>query len=534
MKQYEKSKQAEVAIVVPPVVCHHLDPHTGIPFMPHMAAYLAGALYNTGYEVQIIDCFGLQPHQRQLIDEFMLMGIDELWVAKNLKKSVKVVYIYCRTMAEFIAIERLTITLKKHRPDIKICLFENIQAVTSYSLRHVVEDLMSIGCAAAIMGEPELRSAAVTQALLNNQSLETIPGTAFWNNGKVQCTEPAQLEKQLDLLQLPLWEKFPLEGYWIADFSHAPREKRKFLPLLTSRGCSFNCTFCLAPMVNNRWRSRSALNVVNEMEYFYNAMGVREFHISDLNPTVNDERIQQICKLLIRKNLKVTWKLAQGTKIETIKSYRTLELMAKAGCRYISFSPESGSKKLLKIMRKPFDHEHAVMMAQKMHELGIKTQACFIAGVPGEQEDDRKQSIAYAKKLLSVGVDEISVFIFTPVPGAELSKSLDGFHHYSQCTPSPSWRKDYKTVLNYRIRMYCMYFIFLIFRPFRLKEIIKNIYNKRYQTKMEMSLFKQIKLYLLRYFPQIYPRINAEQYMENMERVSLKHYDSVLKSLSKE
>ncbi|MCD4743764.1 MAG: hypothetical protein K8R67_14975, partial [Desulfobacteraceae bacterium] len=121
----KENKKAEavkepVVIVVPPVVCHNLDPHTGIPFMPHMAAHLAGALVQAGREIQVIDCFGLQPNERQVIGEFMLMGVSEKWVANHLSEKAKVCYIYCRTIAEFIAVERLIEALKKNKPNLKI------------------------------------------------------------------------------------------------------------------------------------------------------------------------------------------------------------------------------------------------------------------------------------------------------------------------------------------------------------------------------------------------------------------------------
>ena len=57
MKQSLSVQNAEVAIIVPPVVVHHIDPHTGIPFMPHIAAYLAASLRDGGYCVQVIRLF---------------------------------------------------------------------------------------------------------------------------------------------------------------------------------------------------------------------------------------------------------------------------------------------------------------------------------------------------------------------------------------------------------------------------------------------------------------------------------------------
>ena len=500
-------------VIVPPVVCHNLDPHTGIPFMPHMAAHLVGSLKCGGArKVQVIDCFGLQPNSRQLIGEFMLMGVDEDWVLEHINSEALTCYIYCRTIAEFIAVERLVFKLKSVRPQLKIILFENIQSVTSYSLTNVAMDFLEKGVDCIMLGEPEDRVNTVASRLEANISLDGIPGLAYLDqNREINFSVPAELPKDLDSLPMPAWEDFPLEGYWKAGFAHAPVSGLLFLPILTSRGCPYRCTFCIAPSVNPKWRSRSAKHVVDEMEHFYRTLGVRDFHVSDLDPTVNDKRTQEICRELIHRDLPIVWKLAQGTKIETIKSFETLELMARAGCVFVSFSPESGSSRLLKIMNKPFDHEHAHRMAKKMHELGIRMQAVFIGGVPGELPKDQSLSLDYARRLIKAGVDEISLVIFTPLPGAALSESFKDFTHYSQCTPSPAWRKDYKQLTVYRRRMYfTLFFYKLLYHPASFARMMYGIVTLRFSTKMEMSIFKQAKLYALKYTPWVFSALRID------------------------
>lgn len=508
-----------VAVIVPPVVCHNLDPHTGIPFMPHMAAHLAGALVAAGREVQVIDSFGLQPNNRQLVDDFMLMGVDESWVASHLNADVRVCHIYCRTIAEFIAVERLVSKIKSARPEVRISLFENIQAVTSYSLRHVAAEFIGKGVDCVIMGEPEDRAAEVTCALENCGNLDHLEGIAYRRGDEIVVKPSSKLPTNLDALPMPAWERFPLQGYWSAGFAHAPVGKARFLPILTSRGCPYRCTFCIAPEVNPTWRYRSAKHVVDEMEHFYRVLNVTDFHVSDLDPTVSDKRTRQICHELIRRKLPIIWKLAQGTKIETIKNEETLDLMAAAGCRFVSFSPESGSKRLLKIMNKPFDHEHGLRMARKMHQLGIRTQAVFLGGVPGEEPADRDLSVAYARKLIHAGVDEVSLVIFTPLPGAKLSGAINDFRHYSECTPSPSWRKDYRILTAYRRRMYLNLLLSkLRYHPTKLVREVSSLVRFEFKTKMEMSLFKQLKLYGLHYAPWLFSRIDSEQVLANAAR----------------
>lgn len=494
------------SVIVPPVVCHNLDVHTGIPFMPHMAAHLAGMLRHLGYGLRVIDCFGLQPNQRRVVNEFMLMGADVDSVPGRLPPGTRVAFIYCRTIAEFVAVELIIAALRRDRPEVKIVLFENVQAVTSYSLRHVADEFIGKGADAVVLGEPETRAGAVADALTEGRSLDDVPGIVYLKDGRPRGTGPAVLEKQLDDLPFPAWDVFPLEGYWTAGFAHAPvRRGDKFVPILTSRGCPYRCTFCIAPEVNPTWRARSASNVVDEMEHLHHTLGITDFHVSDLDPTVSDKRTREICQEIITRRLPITWKLAQGTKIETIKSEETLDLMARAGCRFVSFSPESGSTRLLAIMNKPFDHEHALRMARHMHSLGIRMQAVFIGGVPGELPEDRDLSVAYATRLIQAGVDEISLVIFTPLPGAALSKALTGYRHYSECTPSPAWRSDYPLLMAYRRRMYLNFFrAKLRYHPGKVFREVVRLLTARFETKMEMSLFKQVKLYGLRYCPFLF------------------------------
>ena len=507
------SDKVRVAIVVPCVVVHHLDPHTGIPFMPHMAGYLGGALDRCGYDVQCIDCFGLNPHRRRIDGEFMFMGEDEQWVVDHLAEDTKVVFVYCRTIEDLVSTERICAALLRQRPEVKVAVFENIQTVNSFSLKEIVKEYIDRGVHVGVMGEPEQRCDAIVKALLSDiDALRDVQGVAYTDSrGEYHITPDEPFNRKLDDLAFPLWERFPLEGYWQVHFAHAPSTNRRFVPLLTSRGCPYRCSFCVSPAINPTWRARSAKNVVDEMEYFYRLMDIRDFHVSDLDPTVADKRTQDIARELIARKLPITWKIAQGTKIETIKSEQTLDLLAESGCTFFSFSPESGSTRMLKLMNKSFDHEHALRMTKRMNALGMRTQACFIAGVPGEEEADRKISIAYVKSLVKAGVDEIAVTIFTPIPGAALSNAMSGYSHYSQLTHSPSWRSDYGVVQWYRRRMYLTFFWHKLRYPRKVLREIRGILSRQFQTKMEMSIYKVVKLRALYFAPFLFRKLDSER-----------------------
>ena len=73
------------------------------------------------------------------------------------------------------------------------------------------------------------------------------------------------------------------------------------------------------PKTSNRiWNFRSAGNIVDEIEEYINKYDVKEFHLEDLNPTVNEKMTKELCREIIKRNIKITWKIVSGTKAETI------------------------------------------------------------------------------------------------------------------------------------------------------------------------------------------------------------------------
>ena len=115
-------------------------------------------------------------------------------------------------------------------------------------------------------------------------------------------------------------KQIPLKNYWDLKYAHGPFHSKKYLSILTSRGCPYPCKFCVVPETNNRkWRYKSPKKVVDELEFYNKNLNISEFHLEDLNPTVNEDRMISICNEIIKRNLNISWKIVAGTKVESIK-----------------------------------------------------------------------------------------------------------------------------------------------------------------------------------------------------------------------
>jgi len=488
-----------IVLINPNLVVQRNDPFTtGIVYMPIGLAYTAAALQDAGYDIEVIDAFAEAPEKGIQTGSFTLLGLSDGELAARFPDNVQAVFVYAINLTNHIAAVNAVNAVKIKHPDVPVVILENSQAVTAYALHKVCDEFYEAGADFVITGEPEYRAVSLINVLLGSgsiQDLRDIDGlgtTDFYS-------PPVDHIQELDLLSFPAWEMFPLENYWNLRFAHGPQSTPRYLPLLTSRGCPYACRFCVVPATNqNRWRSRSAVNVVDEIAFYIERFNVREFHIEDLDPTISDERVREIAEEIIRRDLDIVWKIAAGTKVETIRNEETVDLMAKSGCRYISISPETGSARVLKLMKKPFDLDHAVRIVRRMNEVGIFSQACFVLGFPGEDETDRQQTWELVHDLTKKGVDEIALFIITPVPGSAIFDEFEGYISLSEMNFTPTWRHDYEDLSRFRLRLYAHFLWWkLRYHPLKILRQPLNFLRRRYETKMEMVPFRAIKLWLV-------------------------------------
>lgn len=485
-----------IVLINPNLVALRNDPFTtGIVYMPISLAYVAALLRTAGIAVTVIDAFAQKPRQARREGKFLVLGLSYAEVVERVPDNASVVIVYAINLTNHLSAVGIIKSLKRARPSLPLVVLENTQAVTAYALRPVAHEFYEVGADYVLTGEGDHRVVYLAQVVLdgsakgNLRQLDGLGSREFYNS-------PIGTVTDLDSLPFPAWELFPLENYWNCRFAHGPQTNDRYLPLLTSRGCPYPCRFCVVPATNNQeWRPRSAKNVVDEMEFFVGQFGVREFHIEDLNPTISDQRIRDLCDEIMRRKLDVAWKIVAGTKVETIRSEETIDVMAMAGCRYISISPETGSPRLLQLMRKPFNLDHAVRLVKRMNQVGIRSQACFVLGYPTETEEDLRMTWNLVRDLTCQGVDEIALFIITPVPGSAICEEFQGYKSLSELNFSPTWRADYRRLSRFRLRLYA-HFLFwkLEHHPLKILRQLSNFLRRRFETKMEMTPFRAIVL----------------------------------------
>lgn len=260
---------------------------------------------------------------------------------------------------------------------------------------------------------------AVASESLSPEKLAAIPGLV-WRNGEGMRVNPNCFIEELDSVGLPAWDLMPPDTYPKAPhgafFRNFP-----MAPIVVTRGCPFPCTFCGGSAASGKKiRSRSVDSVIDELKLLHDRFGVKEFQIEDDNFTFNTAFVKDFCERLLSLNLGFTWSFPNGIRLDTIDP-PLLDLMKKAGCYAINFGIESGSERILKLIRKNITPDGIRKQLRMARDAGFDIGGFFIVGFPSETEEEIMETIRFAR---SLPLDRVGISYFQPFPGTPIYYEL--------------------------------------------------------------------------------------------------------------
>lgn len=269
-------------------------------------------------------------------------------------------------------------------------------------------------------GEPTCLELA--ERIEKGKSLDDVRGTAVrTKDGRLKSNADRPLIKDVDSLPFPAFDLLPHERYRASPHHSLSFTKKAtlspYVPMFTSRGCPFACTFCASKVVWGRGiRYRSPENVLEEIRHWHETLGVKNIDFYDDTFTLNKPRAVKILKGMIDLDLDINWTCP--TRVDCVDD-EILHLMDKAGCYYIRYGVESGSPKVMKLNKKGITREKTIETFRKTREHNMARNAFFIFGHPGETMEDAEQTIAFSKQL---DPDLAIFYTLIPLPGSEVEK----------------------------------------------------------------------------------------------------------------
>ena len=356
-------------------------------------AYLAAVLEENGHEVNVIDCPALEMNHEELRAKLASLEPNVIGIT-SMTPTIQSALLSARVAKEAC-------------PDAMVVLggphatFMDEQVLTQEAAVDIV---------ARSEGEQTLLELA--QNVSNSKSVNRIEGITFRNNRQIVRTPNRPFIQKLDELPRPAYKYFQLEKYRLFG--------RRILPIITSRGCPSQCSFCTtARMFGKTFRARSPKNVVDELEFLRDTYGADAFSFYDDTFTLDKKRTLQICEEIKNRKIGIPWDCQ--TRVSQV-SKEILAKMREANCQQVFFGVESGCQKILDAVKKGTSVEQNEKAIRLAKDAGLFVAISVIIGYPGETKDMFKQTIDLIRK---AEPDDVYLCVATPYPGTELRRLVE-------------------------------------------------------------------------------------------------------------
>jgi anaerobic magnesium-protoporphyrin IX monomethyl ester cyclase len=380
-----KTNRTKIALVNTPLLekagHHPLFPPLGL-------AYMAAVLEQNDFEVKIIDCPVCEIDHRKLkaeLDTFQptIIGIGAMTpIIESALESAHAAKEVC--------------------PDAKVVMGG---PHATFADKQILADEKTVDIVVRGEGEETLLEIAKQSAEL--KKINEIKGITFRKDNQIIQSPDRPFIQNLDALPRPAYKYIPIERYRITGM--------KLLPIISSRGCPFQCSFCVASqMFGAKYRARSPKNVLDELEWLRDEYKAEGIAFQDDTLTFDRKRALEICEGMIDRRIDLPW--GCGSRADVV-TRELLASMSKAGCDEICFGVESGCQRIRDSLKKRVTTKQCENAIKWAKEAGIFVTVSVIIGYPGETKETLQESLDFVRRMEP---DDVWLCHATPFLGTEL------------------------------------------------------------------------------------------------------------------
>lgn len=362
-----------------------------------------------------------------------------------------------------------------------------------------------------VVGEGEYTFFQLCNALDEKKDIDNIGGLFFRKKDQLIHNPKEDVIKDLDVLPFPYYDRFSS----VKENNGKIRE----YPILSSRGCPFNCTYCSMPTImGKKWRSHESERVIKELKHAKELYQSTSFTVVDDNFTLNLNRVEMICDLLVKENVSLPWNSQNGIRADRINE-SLAKKMYKAGCQFVWIGIESADEYVFNQINKGERLEDIEKGISNLKKAGIRVGGFFITGLPHSTRETDLKGVDFVRENQIEGW----WFNFVPYPHTESYKwvqnygkavrSSDGVLQFGTGIIEPVFEtreyskedriqtyieihvrlKYFDRLADYSLRSYKKWLqVYRVVAPFGLKAIVSlMVFVLKDQAKSILSLYKK-------------------------------------------
>ncbi|MFQ6032514.1 MAG: B12-binding domain-containing radical SAM protein, partial [Candidatus Zixiibacteriota bacterium] len=305
--------------------------------------------------------------------------------------------------------------------------------------------------------------------------ISRISGLSYKIGNRVHHNDPRP--HLLDLDSLPRIDLSLIEGFTNMDI----------IPVLTSRGCPYDCTFCsVTKMFGHKYRFCNREKTIEELRYYRKLYPGSWVFFYDDNFTASPERTKKLLEMMLEDGLNFSW-TAQA-RVDVVKDRELLGLMQRTNCKVLYIGLESINPKTLQEYNKRQTVEEMEEAIKILHQYKIKVHGMFVLG--GE-EDDRETVMQTVRAAIKWKIDTVQMVILVPLPGTPLYENLssqsrivtfdwsqyDGHHVVFKPNKISAWELQYGVMLDAMPKFYSLWRAIKSFVKFKFKNFQFGVYG---------------------------------------------------------
>lgn len=374
--------RSRILLISPP-----MDIDSPPRFIAFGILYVAMALRKAGHQVELLDIEGHRYSKEQVIDLIREKKPDVIGIG-----GLVTIYAYLLWIVPEI---------RKILPDVPIIVGGTIASSLKERLFQKTDvDFL-------VIGEGEVTAVELLREMETTRNFDGVRGIGFRRDGQAVFTPSRPLMDSLD--------DVPILDYSDIQMDKLLASSNGVAQIPTQRGCPFNCTFCYNNfrVISSQVRYRPVGHVLDEIQLLQNKYKINLFAITGECITADRQWVFDFCQEILRRGLKINYRIT--SRVDTIDE-EMLQWLQKSGCGVISFGLESGSKKILGIMKKGISPEKAIQTLKLARKYIPELQPSIILGYIGETKETLADTLQYCKDI-NVRPE---MFYATPYPGTAL------------------------------------------------------------------------------------------------------------------
>ena len=372
--------------------------------------YIASFLRELGYQINFIDCLdkhhpGLQSESKGRKIKIKMFGTGPF--PRQIVAKPDILDFIPRHFSRYGLSEDIFVEELKNCPPPAAILVTSFMTYWYMGPKRVVE------LCREIFPETPVILGGIYASLMPQHARDVIkPDFIVTGPGEIQSMEllssiishPPAITKRFDSL-----DDFPrpaLDLYTQLDY----------LPIMTSRGCPYRCTFCATDKISGSYAQRSPESVFGELSENVKRFNVKDIAFYDDALLLNkNQRLIPILKKVISSKMKLRFHTPNGLHTKQIDK-EVAQLFRLSGFTTIRLSFETKNPKRFADMKNKVTPDDLIRAVENLEKAGYARNALetyILMGLPGQSFEEIYESILFAH---SLGI-KVRLASFSPIPG---------------------------------------------------------------------------------------------------------------------